>query len=137
VRCDLCGTRHRNDVDGTSSRGEESVGDAREGRRDSGGASVDSDLVNRLNSRVLAHGNHEPTATELEIEARGQWTLRFGNQVQSGDTGVSGTVGDELRDILSADENGFKLTASRRAEDTIPGRADFKPGVVEQLTGVC
>jgi len=49
---------------------------------------------------------------------------------------MGGTICDELRNVLSADEERLELPAERRCECSRPRCADFQPGISEQFAGV-
>ena len=100
-RRDFRGARDRHYLDTLAPCLEELARDVGKRGRD---AHFGGDAVDRPHRTVIARGGHESTFTEAEIEATLDGASRFTDQVPAGDPDIGDAVGDELRNVLSADE---------------------------------
>ena len=109
------------------------AGEVRKDRRDARRA---PNVVQRTDAALLARGDDQPAAAELEIEARFERASGFGDEVPAGDAGIRGAVGDELGNVLRAHEDGLELAAERRGEGALAAGPYLEAGVVEQIPAV-
>ena len=91
---------------------EESSRHARKARGDAG---VPRNCRRAMNAAVLGCGDDEAAAAEAEIRERCRSvTTGLGHEIESGDPGVRGTVGDEFRNVLGANEDRLECRRATR-----------------------
>ncbi len=106
---------------------------AREDRRD---ACALGEVVEGTDPALFAGRDDESAAAEAEVELRDEAAVSLLDEVPPGDSRVGGAVGDELRDVLGADEDPFELAAEGGDEGPVRGGPDLEPGVGEEGAGV-
>src|SRR5665647_294138 len=89
-----------------------------------------------MDGAVFASGEDEPAASETKIELLLEISAGFHNEIQPCDSGIGGVIGDELWNVLSANENRFELSSKRCGESASPSCPDFQSCLVEQVAGV-
>src|SRR5690606_6715931 len=99
-----------------------------------GDAGARRQVGGRADGRVLAHGEGQPAAAELEVEEHLERAAGLLDQVAAGDADVRGAVCDELRDVLCADEEGEELAAEGREERPLAARLELEAGAPAQLS---
>ena len=112
---------------------EEALGDAREDRGDAcAGARCRRAVAMPLSSRAATASRQRPNSRSASSSS-----VRPGlaDEVEARDAGVGGAVGDELGNVLRADEQRLELAAERRGEGARAGGADLESGVGEELAG--
>jgi hypothetical protein len=125
----LGGAGDWNHFDGAAGSIEEPPSHARK----HGGYPSADNLIDPFYPAILARGDDEPAATEIEIQAHIEITLGLTDEVPSGNARVRCTIGDKLRDILGTNENRLELAAERCGESAFAAGAHGEPGVFEQL----
>ena len=85
---------------------------------------------------VIARGGDETTLAEAEVEAPLNGASRLADQVPAGDSDIGDAVGDELRDVLGADEQRLELAAQQCGKSAVAPGEHRQSGVSEELAGV-
>src|SRR5688500_7083872 len=109
MRRDLGGAGHRDDLDGDACALEEGACELWECRRDT---RAGWDVGHASDVTIFGDGDREPAAAELEIEKTIDVALGFGDEIPSGDAKLRRAVGDELRNVLGADEDRLEDVAA-------------------------
>ena len=93
--------------------------------------------LERGDAAVVARRDDEAAARRSRGRAStSSVALGLADEIPAGDAGVGRAVGDELGDVLRADEDRLELAAERGGERALAAGADLEPGVVEQLAGI-
>src|SRR5690606_41019062 len=90
---------------------EESSGDSWKHRRDArrfGGA---RNVINAAETTLFRGCEHQAACSELEVEKFADIAAGLDNQVVARDAGVCGSVCDELRNVLGANEDALECSA--------------------------
>ena len=90
----------------------------------------------RADPAVFTGGDHQTAPPKLEIQSRLERPLGFGDQIPAGNSGIGGAVGDELGNVLCADEDRLEFSAERRRKGAFAAAPDLEPGVVEKLAAL-
>jgi len=94
------------------------------------------DVVERADAALVARGDRQAAAAELEVGQLVQDSSGLAHEVEARDPGVGGAVGDELGNVLRAHKQSLELPAERRGEGARAGRPDLETGVGEKLASL-
>jgi len=131
MRGNLRGPGDRNDLHRAARPREKAACNTREDSRHSPA----NDLIESFDSAVLSRCDYQPTPPKIEVETDLQRSFRLAHQVPASYAGVGCAVRNELRNVLSPNEDGLELAAEGRGQCTLASRADRQPGIGEQLSG--
>src|SRR5450432_2934926 len=93
-------------------------------------------IVDRRYSAVVARGDYEPAPTKLEIEQPSELTLRLADEIPSGHADIRCAIGDELRNVLRANQDRLELAAERGDERSLSSRANLESGIAKELAHI-
>ena len=90
------------------------------------------DVIERHDAALLVRCDDESASTELEVEQRLERAIGLGHEIPTRDTSVSRPIGNELGDILRANEERLELAAERGGERAVAEGAHAEAGLGEE-----